>query len=74
MLQRRSSILRGIPDKFKEQIVFGLLVNLDRVLINLAAHPDNIAAHDVRSVRYVRDLRVQIGIVIGIDRLAIVRK
>jgi len=60
-LAHTDSILRGIPDKFEEQVFLGLVVNHDRGLIDLAADTDDVAADDVGSVAEGRRCGSQTG-------------
>src|SRR5216684_4208750 len=39
-------VLRGIPDKFEEAIIFCFVVNHDGRLVDLAPDSDNVAAHN----------------------------
>ena len=43
-------VLGGIPDKFEEAIIFGLIVPFEGFLVDLTADADDVAAHDGRSI------------------------
>src|SRR5260370_40481000 len=45
-LSHSEIVLRGIPDKFEEAIIFCFVVNHDGRLVDLAPDSDNVAAHN----------------------------
>src|SRR5216684_5252021 len=49
-LSHSEIVLRGIPDKFEEAIIFCFVVNHDGRLVDLAPHSDNVATDNRRRV------------------------
>src|SRR5229473_2220163 len=49
-LSHSKIVLRGIPDKFEEPVIFRFVVNDDGRLVDLAPNSDNVAAHNRRRV------------------------
>jgi hypothetical protein len=52
----RGDILGGIPDKFEEFVVRGLLIDHVRGMIDLAAHADDISTDNGRRIAIERSL------------------
>lgn len=71
LLNRSRRILRRIIDKLEQQIVFGFLVDSYRVLINFAAHADDVSANNLGRLLQSRTGGIKHGVVVGVDRLSV---
>src|SRR5712675_2355912 len=68
LIQSVGDVFGGIPDKFKKAIVFGLIVDHDGTLVDLAAYADDVAAHQW-AIRADHAGRCSVGGVIGRRRI-----
>lgn len=65
-------LFRGVPDKLKDQVVFGFFVHFDGMFVDLASHAYDVAADDGGEIAARAGGRVEHRVGGWIVRLAVV--